>query len=122
MLENMLVPGYRGLGTLQLPLSGLVLHFGEGGPSSLPCEQAWVGVPAVANISTPRVKVYVSPSSINTMRTVYAPLGSYVEVLPLYFRQEELDAEAILSMMAVGASDTAPLYVQIILVGNPLYI
>ena len=37
-------------------------------------------------------------------------------VVPLYFSEEELDAEAFLSMMAVESSENAPLYVQIILV------
>jgi hypothetical protein len=50
------------------------------------------------------------------MRAVYAPLGDRVMVEPLFFSEAELDAEAFLSMMAVGSSDSAPLYVQLILV------
>jgi len=38
-----------------------------------------------------------------------------VTVRPLYFTEEELDAQAFLSMMSVGTSEGAPLYVQIIL-------
>lgn len=50
------------------------------------------------------------------MKAVYAPLGWNVTVEPLLFSEAELDAEAFLSMMAVGSSESAPLYVQIILV------
>lgn len=50
------------------------------------------------------------------MRAVYAPLGHRVIVEPLFFSEAELDAEAFLSMMAVGSSESAPLYVQLILV------
>lgn len=52
------------------------------------------------------------------MRKVYEPLGKKVTVLPLYFKKEELDAQAVLSMMAITSSDSAPLYMQIILVSS----
>ena len=106
------------IGSLEKPLSGLVLHFGDGGPSSRPCEASWVGVPSFRGVKTPPVRVFVSRSSLNTMRAVYAPLGSRVTVEPLLFSEAELDAEAFLSMMAVDSSETAPLYVQIILVSG----
>lgn len=106
------------IGFLEKPLSGLVLHFGEGGPSSRPCEASWVGVPSFRGVKTPPVRVFVSRSSLNTMRTAYAPLGSRVTVEPLLFSEAELDAEAFLSMMAVDSSETVPLYVQIILVSG----
>lgn len=73
-------------------------------------------MPNFRGIDTPPVRIYVSRSSLNTMRTVYAPLGPRVTVEPLLFSEAELDAEAFLSMMAVGTSDSAPLYIQIILV------
>jgi len=50
------------------------------------------------------------------MRTVYAHLGENVIVEPLVFHNSELDAAAIFSMMAVGSPESAPLYMQIILV------
>ncbi|EIW82443.1 hypothetical protein CONPUDRAFT_123376 [Coniophora puteana RWD-64-598 SS2] len=115
LLENMLISSYRQIGTLRRPLSGLVLHFGEGGPNALPCEAAWVGVPTTKGVQTPKVRVYVSRSSLQTMRTVYAPLGEHVTVEPLLFTEEELDAQAFLSMMGVGSSESAPLYMQGIL-------
>jgi hypothetical protein len=116
LLENMLIPKLQEIGTLQQPLAGLVLHFGEGGIGSLPSEAAWVGVPSTKGVRTPKVRVFVSKSSLNTMKGVYAPLGKNVEVVPLLFNETELDAQAFLSMMAVGSSDSAPLYIQIVLV------
>lgn len=54
------------------------------------------------------------------MKTIYAPLtkrGNIV-VEPLQFNESELDAQAFLSLMAVGSSDGAPLYIQILLVSR----
>lgn len=115
----MFIPKLNSIGMLSKPLAGLVLHFGEGGPSSRPSEAAWVGVPSGsnANIKTPFVRVYVSKSSLNTMKAVYEPLGKHVKVMPLLFNESELDAQAFLSMMAVGSSESAPLYIQTVLVG-----
>ncbi|OCH86212.1 hypothetical protein OBBRIDRAFT_738413 [Obba rivulosa] len=117
LLEDMLIPDCRRIGTLAKPLSGLVLHFGEGGPYSQACEAAWLGVPRLASIKPPHIRAYVSSSSLNTMRAVYAKVGSHVTVEPLLFSESELDAQAFLSMMAVGTSDSAsvPLYMHIIL-------
>lgn len=117
ILENMLLPSSPNIGTVVKPLSGLVLHFSEGGPYSQPCEAAWVGKPvAGSGVETPPVRVFVSKSSLKTMQEVYAPLGDAVTVEPLLFSQEELDAQAFLSMMAVGQSDNVPLYMQTVLV------
>lgn len=116
MLENMLIPNYARTGSLSKSLSGLVLHFGEGGPYAQPCEAAWVGVSRADSVKPPRVRVFVSNSSLNTMRAVYAPLGSNVTVEPLLFSESELDAQAFLSMMAIGSSDHVPLYMQTVLV------
>ncbi|KZT72717.1 hypothetical protein DAEQUDRAFT_805007, partial [Daedalea quercina L-15889] len=118
MLENMLIPAYSCIGTIRKPLAGLVLHFGEGGPYSQPCEAVWVGLTAgksTGNVKTPRIRVFVSKSSLATMRAVYAPLGKSVTVEPLLFSEEELDSQAFLSMMAIGQSDHVPLYIQIVL-------
>ncbi|KIJ70249.1 hypothetical protein HYDPIDRAFT_172121 [Hydnomerulius pinastri MD-312] len=112
LLESMFIPNLRPIGSLQKPLSGLVLHFGEGGPSARPSEAAWVGTTDIPGVQTPKVKVYVSRSSLNTMTAVYAPLGGKVTVEPLLFQKNELDAQAFLSMMAVGSSESAPLYIQ----------
>jgi hypothetical protein len=52
------------------------------------------------------------------MTTVYAPLGERVTVEPLLFKKDELDAQAFLSMMAIGSSESAPLYIQGVLVSE----
>lgn len=112
----MFIPNLRPLGFLQKPLSGLVLHFGEGGPNARPSEAAWLALSDMPTVHTPRVKVYVSRSSLKTMTAVYAPLGERVTVEPLLLKKDELDAQAFLSMMAVGSSESAPLYIQGVLV------
>ena len=53
------------------------------------------------------------------MRRVYSPFGNKVTVEPLLFTENELDAQAFLSMMAVESSDSAPLYMQVFLVCEP---
>lgn len=120
MLENLLIPNFKPIGTLEEPMSALVLHFGEGGSSSLPSEVAWLASTSRdIDLEMPDVRVFVSPSSINTMRSVYLnALGKKVDVQPLYFTESELDAQAILSMMSVNSSDSAPLYMQLVLVGS----
>ncbi|OJA13273.1 hypothetical protein AZE42_05023 [Rhizopogon vesiculosus] len=110
----MLIPKLQEIGSLEQPLAGLVLHFGEG---SRPSEAAWVGVPTGRGegVRSPKVQVFVSKSSLNTMKAIRAPLGKEVEVAPLLFNEAELDAQAFFSMMAIGSSDSAPLYIQIVL-------
>ncbi|KAG6880447.1 hypothetical protein C0992_000049 [Termitomyces sp. T32_za158] len=115
ILESMMVANCPSAGLLNKALSGLVLHFGEGGPSSLPSEAAWLSMANSFNIKPPEVRVFVSQSSLNTMKTVYAPLGGHIIVEPLIFSESELDAQAFLSMMAIGGSESAPLYIQVIL-------
>ena len=61
----------------------------------------------------------MSRSVVNRMRRIYAPLGDNVTVEPLLFTEDELDAQAFMSMMAVESSDSAPLYMQVLLVGPP---
>ncbi|KAF9498486.1 hypothetical protein BDN71DRAFT_1443334 [Pleurotus eryngii] len=115
LLENMFISDVGAIGTLQKPLSRLILHYGEGGSSGRPCEVAWLAVSKFKAVNPPPIKIFVSSSSLNTMRRVYAPLGGHVQVEPLYFTETELDAAAFLSMMAVGSSESAPLYIQILL-------
>ena len=116
MLENMLISNFKSIGHLSKPLAGLVLHYGEGGPSALPSEAAWLSSPISSKITGVPVRVYVSRASLQTMRGVYKRFGDRVVVEPLEFHSTELDAASFLSMMAVGSSDSAPLYMQIILV------
>lgn len=107
------------------PLAALVLHLGEAGTSAHPCEAAWVGVGGLGvggPYKTPNVTVFVSPGSLERMRGVYrdGPLASHkkIRVEPLSFVESELDAQSFLSMMAVGSSTSAPLYMQIVLVSS----
>lgn len=116
MLENMLIANAPSIGSCRKALSGLVLHYSEGGAGARPCEAAWLGCSQASTVCSPSVRVYVSKSSLATMKQVYAPLGDKVSVRSLRFSQSELDAQAILSMMAVGSSESAPLYMHSILV------
>lgn len=116
LLENLIIPDLPSIGSCQKPVSGLVLHYSEGGSGARPCEAAWIACAKTDGIRTPPVRVYVSESSFATMKKVYAPLGANVKVRPLKFTESELDAQAILSMMAIGSSDSAPLYMHTLLV------
>lgn len=116
LLENMLISDFRHIGLLQKPLCGLVLHYGEGGSGARPNEAAWLGISSYRNVRAPRVHVYVSKWSLATMKKVYAPLGANVTVEPLVISEKELDAEAFLSLMAVGSSEPTPLYIHVVLV------
>lgn len=118
ILESMLIPEFSPIGQLNNPLCGLVLHYGEAGHGALPNEAAWLCSSQSSHVEGPRIRVYVSYSSLNTMRKVYQPLGDKVVVEPLYFKRKELDAHAVLSMMAISSSESAPLYMQIILVSS----
>jgi hypothetical protein len=112
----MFVTGCGALGRLVKPLSGLVLHVGETGASAAPCEAAYVSVSVIDNAQPPPVRVYVAPSSLKRMKKVYGHLSRNLEVKPLLFAESELDAAAFLSLMAVNSSDSAPLYMQTVLV------
>ncbi|RPD66710.1 P-loop containing nucleoside triphosphate hydrolase protein [Lentinus tigrinus ALCF2SS1-6] len=115
LLENLFIPDLPSIGSCQRPLSGLVLHYSEGGSGARPCEAAWVACAKAKDIRTPSVRVYVSESSFATIKKVYEPLGKNVKVRRLKFLESELDAQAVLSMMAVGSSDSAPLYMHTLL-------
>ena len=117
LLENMLIPDFDPIGVTHKPLSGLVLHFGEGGSGTRPCEAAWLGRSTINGVRAPGIKVFVSRSSLGTMRRVYREVDDTISVEPLLFSEKELDAEAVLSMTAVGASESAPLYMHRVMVG-----
>ena len=53
------------------------------------------------------------------MRGVYARIGSHIKVEPLKLHQTELDVKAFLSLMAIEAGDTTPLYMQTVKVSPP---
>src|ERR1700744_4330951 len=110
MLESMLIPQCPAVGRLISPLSCLVFHLGDTGPNAKPCEAAFLASSQFKGSQTPTVCVYVSPGSLRRTTRLYGSLGSHVHVKPLYLSEEELDASAILSIMAVGSSESAPLY------------
>ena len=108
----------RRIGVLQQPLSGLVLHFGEGGDDSKPCEAAFLSQSHQTGESfrTPPVVVYATKSSLKKMGKVYGQLPN-VKVEVLRFSEDQLDASGLLTLMAVGnSSESAPLYIQTVLV------
>jgi hypothetical protein len=108
----------RRIGILQQPLCGLVLHFGEGGADSKPCEAAFLSQSHQTGerFRTPPVVVYVSKSSLKKMGKIYGQLPN-VKVEVLRFSEEQLDASGLLTLMAVGSSsESAPLYIQTVLV------
>ena len=118
----MLIPQHAPLGSLKKPLCGLVLHYGNGGPNGLPSEASYIGVPQSEEIETPKVNVYVPRSSLRTRTRAYKPLGGSITVSALLFDETELDAEAFLTMMAIDSLESAPLYMQIVMVCLSLYI
>ncbi|TFK99077.1 P-loop containing nucleoside triphosphate hydrolase protein [Pterulicium gracile] len=115
ILESVVRPNIRAIGRLDAPLLCVVLHRGEGGPASRPSEAAFISVSDDPDIPSIPVRVLVSQSFLTTMRKAYATVGSNVTVEPLLFAESDLDAEAFLSLMAVGSSDGAPLYMQVVL-------
>ncbi|KAG8898822.1 hypothetical protein FRB99_007131 [Tulasnella sp. 403] len=116
MLESMLIPDEPLLGSLINPLAALVLHFGETGGAAKPCEAAFQCISKSTGTKPPKVRVFVSPSRLRTMNSLYRnEFGHRVEVLPLKFADNELDASAILAMMSVSNSHEPPLYVHLIM-------
>lgn len=115
----MMVAKDRRLGALDKPLAGLVLHFGESGEGAQPCEAAFQCISRDPNVQPAKVRVYVSPSQLKTMKALYQRhFGDRVDVAPLKIVHDELDSASVLSMMCVSTSGEPPLYVQIILVNT----
>lgn len=113
-----MVPGFDAIGKQKKALSGLVLHFGEAGTVTQPCEAAYLGLSRMEGFKAPKIRVYVSPTSLTKMKGVYKQLGLNAEVSSLLFNQFELDATSFLSLMAVGttSTDRTPLYMRVVLV------
>lgn len=117
MLESMMIPDLDIIGSQKKALSGLVLHFGEAGTTTQPCEAAYLGLSKIGGFTAPKVRVYVTPTSLSKMTTIYERLGFDVEVSALLLTQSELDAKSFLSLMAVGttSTDRTPLYMRVAL-------
>lgn len=113
LLENNLMHKMP-IGSMQRPATGMVFHYDKFTTisSGSICEAAYLctsGIP---------VQVLVAPTSLQKMRKLYTHLPGVPahitkpRVAPLYFKQEQLSTETIMSLMAV--TDTG--------VGAPLYI
>lgn len=118
LLENALLCDTE-IGTLKAPLTGLVFHydkfanFGRGQA----CEAAYLCA-ASSNGGVP-VQVLVAPTSLKRMAYQYHNLPGLPEgcerpkVLPLYFSQQQLSVDTMMTLMAVNDDETsAPLYIS----------
>ena len=113
-----MIPGFDIIGNQRKALAGLVLHFGEAGTVTQPCEAAYLGLSKLEGFDAPKIRVYVTPTSLSKMKKIYKFLGPDVEVLSLLLNQSELDAKSFLSLMAVGtaSTDRTPLYMKLVMV------
>lgn len=114
MLEDCLLPSK--IGRLLRPISALVFHFDRFSSyaTSQASEAAYLcssGIP---------VRVLVSPTNFWRMKDVYENLPGLPagvrkpEVVPLLFKESQLDVSRIMSMMAITGKDgTIPLYVEV---------
>ena len=115
LLENSLLRSSPA-GVNPNPLAGLVFHFDRftSYESTQLCEVAYLcssGIP---------VRVLASPSNIHAMRRLYRnlpglPNGSpRPEVIPLYFRESQLNVSRLMTLMAVNGDNGVPLYMEIL--------
>ena len=113
MLEAALIPSR--LGKLPRPLAGMVFHYDKfsGFTSSQVCEAAYLCSSGI------RVKVMVSPCSYSRMQKVYENLPgigkkAQPKVVPLYFRETQLDVERMMRLMAVSEKEgPTPFYMEV---------
>ena len=116
LLENNLLPSNQ-IGSLSKPLTGMIFHYDKFSNFNCGqiCEAAYLcsaGVP---------VKILVAPTSFSKMQKQYhnlpgLPPGSRSPtVLPLYFSQEQLSIDVMMTLMAVhDTGEAAPLYISAI--------
>ena len=114
MLENALLPS--SLGKLPNPLAGIVFHYDRftSYASNQICESAYL---CSSNIP---VKVLVSPTNYWRMKSAYENLPGLPanarkpEVIPLRFKEKQLDASRMMSLMSVSDKDgPMPLYIEV---------
>lgn len=103
------------LGELPTRLSALVLHFGESGSTKKPCEAAFVGDSKVEGIDPPSVYVLCSPSNYAATCKLYQDQTRCKKIYPLYFTEEDIDAQSLLSLMAIDENGHMPLYMQVVM-------
>jgi len=117
LLENSLLSSSPA-GILPNPLAGLVFHYDKytSHASTQVCEAAYLcsaGIP---------VRVLVSPSNIHNMHHLYTNLAGLPknaprpQVLPLYFREDQLNVSRMVALMAVndGSQNKTPLYIEVL--------
>jgi len=113
LLENNLLRDPR-IGTLRTPLTGMSFHYDKFSNfnSGQICEAAYLCSTGI------RVKVLVAPTSETRMRSQYLNLPGLPpgcpkpEVLPLYFSQDQLTVDVMMTLMAVHDTGvSAPLYI-----------
>ncbi|KAJ9094033.1 hypothetical protein QFC21_006134 [Naganishia friedmannii] len=113
-IVDLCIPDPR-LGHLPSPLSALVLHFGESGSTMKPCEAAFVGLSDDPAVEVPTVNVFCSPSAYFKTKELYDRLGGSVKVWPLYFTEDDIDAQSLLALMAVDENGSMPLYMHVVM-------
>lgn len=115
MLENSLLATSLA-GVNPQPLAGLVFHYDKftGPETTQLCEAAYLcssGIP---------VRVLVSRSNFDAMNKLYSNMpglpanGPRPQVIPLYFREEQLNISRMLTLMAVKSNDHVPLYMEVV--------
>ncbi|TID20577.1 p-loop containing nucleoside triphosphate hydrolase [Venturia nashicola] len=107
ILENCLLPDAQ-IGKLAYPLAGLVFHYDS--MDSSHCEAAHLCSQGI------QVKVLVSPSNYQTLKTKYGTLPGaekHLKVQQLWLHGSHLNTERIKRLMAFGDdSEQPPLYLQ----------
>lgn len=115
LLENALL-ATSPAGVNPRPLAGLVFHFDKftNPDSTQVCEAAYLcssGVP---------VRILVSPSNYYAMKKLYGNLPGLPKdspkprVIPLRFRQEQLNVMRMMTLMAVKDEGQSPLYLELL--------
>lgn len=112
LMENGLI-GSQLLGPMESPLSALVLSYGDYGSSGAFCvsEAAYLASRSCVFPDHPTVKkitVLTSPTNPG-IRNLYNKLPN-VTAIPFKLKPQALDIGAMLTLMAVDASDSVPLY------------
>lgn len=114
LLENAIIKPNEAA-NLANPLAAIVFHYDKftGYNSTQLCEAAYL---RSADIP---VRILVSPSNLSAMQAAYGKMpglesDSKLEIVPLYFREKDLNISMMKTLMAVGGSDSsAPLYMEV---------
>ncbi|CAI7667581.1 unnamed protein product [Penicillium discolor] len=112
MIENcsMRLPA---LGTLNQPISTLVLQFDEyaSTTSSQPSEAAFLAsaLPQYAHEQPVPLRVLVSPTNLSNLRGMYSQIPN-IEIQPFKLQPKHLNISMMLSLMSVSQSGGTPLY------------